>query len=210
MQQVDKKSYNFFHYSYPDRWASYFYQLREVLSVNPNSILEIGVGDKVFQSFIKNNTHISYTSLDIAVDLEPDIIAHITDTRLPSNTYDVVCAFEVLEHIPFEEFNIAIKELCRISKKYLIISLPHFGPVFQFYVKVPFLPKVQFVFKIPFAKKHTFNGQHYWEIGKKGFSLGHIINDIEQHGTIISHYIPFENQYHHFFVIEKRDAIKYS
>ncbi len=204
MQQVNKDSYNFFHYSYPDRWASYFYQLREVLSTNPHSILEVGVGDKVFGNFIKDNTSVSYTSLDIASDLGPDIIAPITNTGLQDNSFDVVCAFEVLEHIPFDQFEVAIRELCRVSKKRVIISIPHFGPAFQLLLKIPLIPKIQFAFKFFFPKTHHFNGQHYWEIGKKGYSAQKIIEIIGGCGTIVNHFVPFENQYHHFFVIEKK------
>ncbi len=202
--QVDKKHYDFLKYSHPGRWASYFFQLKEVLSLNPRSILEVGVGDKVFGSFIKNNTDISYTSLDIAPDLHPDIIAPITATGLATNSYDLVCVFEVLEHIPFDQFEEALRELLRVSKKHVVISVPHFGPPVQFLLKIPFLPYIKFSFKIPFARKHVFNGEHYWEIGKKDFSVSRVIESIEKCGVLEKHFVPFENQYHHFFIINKK------
>ncbi|MFZ2621024.1 MAG: methyltransferase domain-containing protein [Minisyncoccia bacterium] len=205
-KQVDKKHYDFSKYSHVGRWGSYYYQLREVLNLKLNSILEVGAGDKVFGSFIKNNTGISYTSLDIAEDLKPDVVAPITKTGLSSNSYDVVCAFEVLEHIPFEEFTIALNELLRVSKNYVVISVPHFGPPVQFLLKIPFLPYFRFSIKIPFAKQHTFNGEHYWEVGKKGFPVSRIIQTIEKCGVLEKHFIPFENQYHHFFIIKKNNG----
>jgi len=204
MIQVDKRHYDFSKYSHLGRWGSYFYQLKIVLSFNPSSVLEIGVGDKVFGSFIKNNTNVSYTSLDIAEDLNPDILANVTATGLPSNSYDVVCAFEVLEHIPFEDFTKALSELVRVSRRKVVISVPHFGPPVQFLFKIPFIPYIQFSFKIPFLKKHSFNGEHYWEIGKKDFKLSRIIEHIEKCGVLEKHFVPFENQYHHFFIINKK------
>jgi len=204
MKQVNKEHYDFSRYSYPDRWGSYFYQLKEVLDTKPSSILEVGVGDKVFGSFIKNNTDISYKSLDIASDLNPDIVAPITETGLPPESFDVICAFEVLEHIPFDQFETALKEMSRISKKHIIISLPHFAPPIQFLLKIPLLPKICFALKVPFPKKHIWNGEHYFEIGKKDYPLNRIIESIKKFGTLEKHFVPFENQYHHFFIIRKK------
>lgn len=204
MKQVNKEHYDFERYSNTSRWASYFYQLREVLAFKPESILEIGVGDRVFGSFIKNNTKINYKSLDIAEDLKPDIVASITETKLPDNSFDICCAFEVLEHIPYEKFEIAINELLRVSKKYVIISMPHFGPALQLFLKIPLLPKIILSTKIPFFKEHKFNGEHYWEIGKKNYPVSRIIDSIKKYADLEKHFVPFENQYHHFFIIKKR------
>ncbi len=209
MKQIElitkKDSYEFSKYSYPSRWGSYFYQLDSIFSLNPESVLEIGVGDRVIGSYIKNNTKVSYTCADVSSDLKPDVVASVTKLPFEDKSFDLTCAFEVLEHMPFEYFETALKELARVSKKYVIISLPHFGPSFQFLLKIPLLPKIEFSFKIPFAKKHIFNGRHYWEIGKKGYSVSKILSTLENQFIIKSHFVPFENQYHHFFILEKNE-----
>ncbi len=201
--QVDKNHYNIEKYSHPERWASYYYQLKEVLASKPESILEVGVGDKVFGSFIKNNTAISYTSVDIAEDLHPDVLGDVLALPFPDNSFDAVCIFEVLEHVPFEKFEQALHELFRVTKKSVFISLPHFGPPVKLLLKVPFLPEIKFAVKIPFGRKHVFNGEHYFEIGKKGFPLSTIKEKITNVGVLINDYVPFENQYHHFFILNK-------
>ena len=203
-KQVDKTHYFFSKYSHKDRWVSYYHQIDEVLKLKPESILEIGVGDKVFGSFIKNNTDILYKSVDIDKDLGPDIVGSVTALPIEDGTYDAVCAFEVLEHLPYEKFPQALFELKRVSKKNVIVSLPHFGPPIKFSLKIPFLPEVKLSFKIPFYRKHEFNGEHYWEIGKRGYSVSRIKKDIEKYFKIAKDFIPFENQYHHFFVLEKK------
>ncbi|MBI2618394.1 methyltransferase domain-containing protein [Candidatus Kaiserbacteria bacterium] len=200
-KQVNKDAYEFLPYCYPDRWASYYYQLREVIKLRPSSVLEIGTGDGVFKRYLKNNTDITYTNLDIAADLSPDIVGTVEKIPLPDKSVDVVVAFEVLEHIPFERFETALSELARVARKAVVISLPHFGPPVKFSMKVPFLPEIRLAFKIPFPKKHIFNGEHYWEIGKRGFSVSHIRSVIKKYFSIEQEFIPFENQYHHFFVL---------
>lgn len=201
-KQVDKRSYDFMAYAHPERWASYFHQLDEAMAFQPRSILEIGVGDRVFSSFIKNNTDIAYTSLDIAADLKPDVVGSAEALPFPDKSFDIICAFEVLEHLPFEKFPQVLAEIARVAKNGAVISLPHFGPAFKFLIKLPFIPEIKAAFKAPFSKQHSWNGQHYWEIGKRGYSPATIRKAIKQHFIIRREFVPFENQYHHFYVLE--------
>ncbi len=203
-KQVEKGHYDFKKYSDKNRWVSYFHQISETLKLKPSSVLEIGVGDKVFGSYLKNNTAIEYKSMDLAEDLHPDVVGSINQIPFTDNTFDLVAAFEVLEHLPYSDFDQSIRELFRVSKKWVLISLPHFGPPMQLYFKIPFLPKIYLSFKIPYYKRHKFNGEHYWEIGKKGYPLKRITEDLEKYAVIKKDFLPFENQYHHFFILEKK------
>ncbi|OGZ60531.1 MAG: hypothetical protein A2919_00195 [Candidatus Spechtbacteria bacterium RIFCSPLOWO2_01_FULL_43_12] len=204
MKQVNKTAYQFFSYAHPGRFVSYYHQLAEVLALAPTSVLEIGVGDGVFRDYLKGNTAILYTSVDVADDLHPDVVGDVTKLPFKDSAFDVVCAFEVLEHIQFEQFEKALAELVRVSRNVVVLSLPHFGPPVKFLLKIPFLPEISFAFKIPFLRKHTFNGQHYWEIGKRGYSVRVIRDILERYFTIKKEFIPFENQYHHFYILKKK------
>ncbi len=204
MQQVSKDSYAFAHYSFPGRWISYFHQIRCILSRQPTSVLEIGVGDRVIGSFITHNTTIQYRSLDFAPDLHPDIIASVTDIPLPDSSVDLVCAFEVLEHLPFDQFERAVSEMARVASNHFVISLPHYGPALKCSIKIPFLPELKLAWKIPLPRTHVFNGQHYWEIGKRHYPPKAIQRILKRYGVLEEKFIPYENQYHHFFVLRKR------
>ena len=199
----DKKPNKYYDWAYESlpRWVSYWHQIHEVLSVPAQSVLEVGIGDRVFGSFIKNNTEITYTSVDITEDLHPDVVGSILELPFADASFDVACAFEVLEHLPFEQFDRACKELCRVARTYIVISLPHFGPMLSFSFKVPFLPQMRAALKIPFPKKHLFNGHHYWEIGKRGYPMSLIRNVLSLHGNIVHDVVPFGSPYHHFFVL---------
>lgn len=202
LKQVDREHYDFGKYSHKDRWVSYYHQLKEALNLKPHSILEVGVGDKVFGSYIKNNTSISYTSVDIAEDLFPDVVGSVLELPLGDDTFDIACSFEVLEHLPYEDALRGLEELARVSKKYVLISVPHFGPRVELWLKIPFLRIIKLFYKISYPIDHKFNGEHYWEIGKKGYSFNKFKTDLNKTFIIKKEFIPFESPYHHFFILE--------
>lgn len=205
--QVDKSHYSFSRYGFEGRFVSYFWQLKKVLDLKPTSVLEVGVGDKVFGNFLKDNTSVAYTSLDIADDLKPDVLGSILQIPFADKSYDVACAFEVLEHLPFEQFDKAVSELARVARRNVVVSVPHFGPMLSFSLKIPFIPQLQLALKIPYPRRHLFNGEHYWELGKKGYPVGIIRQKLSVHGQIIKDFIPFGNPYHHFFVLKLNEGI---
>jgi len=203
-KQINKEEYTIQKYGHIDRFVSYAHQLREIAKCNPKTMLEIGVGDRLVGNYIRNNTAIHYTSADIADDVGADVIASVTELPFEDNSFDVACAFEVLEHLPYDLFDTALSELARVSKKDVLISLPHFAPPIKFLLKLPFLPELKFAFKVPYPRVHKFDGQHYWEIGKKGYSVAQIREKLQKYFEIRNEYVPFGNQYHHFFVLTKK------
>lgn len=204
MKQVDKTAYQFGKYTDLNRWVSYFHQIEQVLKTKPKTLLEVGVGDGVLRDYLKSNTEVLYTSLDIADDLKPDVVGSVLKMPFADDSFDTVCAFEVLEHLPFDQFEVALAELKRVSKGNVILSLPHFGPPVKFLLKLPFLPQIKVAFKIPHPRLHVFDGQHYWEIGKRYFPLSKIRKVLSKHFVIKAEFVPFENQYHHFFILHKK------
>jgi hypothetical protein len=206
-QQVDKNAYNFSRYVDQDRWSSYWHQIKELTELEPASVLEIGVGDKVLANYIKTNTAIKYSSMDIAPDLSPDYIGSADNLSFDSNSFDVICAFEVLEHLPYEKFSVCLQEMLRVSKNYAVISLPHWGRHFSIDVRLPFFKRFKFKFKLSlFSPKHRFSGQHYWEVGKFGFPLLKIKKQIIDSGwEIKKDYIAFNSPYHRFFILQKKN-----
>jgi hypothetical protein len=86
----------------------------------------------------------------------------------------------------------------------VIISLPYWGYTAGFKIKLPFLGEHCLKFKITALKKHNFNGQHFWEIGKRNYPLRRVKKEINQAGLkIVSSFWDLENPYHYFFVLRK-------
>lgn len=205
-KQVEKSHYQFDRYMTQARWASFWYQLNEVLKTNPDSVLEIGPGPGVFK-IIAKNFGINIKTLDIDPELSPDFIGSADAIPSPNKSFDVACAFQVLEHMPFEVSMKAVQEMCRVARKSVIISLPEAGNCWPNTIAIPYVRKIQFLLKNPFkkTKKHIFDGEHYWEIGKEGFLLNDIIQALKIHSSSsckIKTFRIHENPYHRFFIIE--------
>ena len=52
--------------------------------------------------------------------------------------------------------------------------------------------------------KYIFNGEHYWEVGAKGFSKKNILAIYNEHFDVIREYSVFQNTYHWFAILRKR------
>lgn len=190
-------------YNDSKRWMSYWYQIKEVLESTPERVLVIGKGNGLVSAYLKIRG-LNVATLDNDKSLGPDIEASVLNMPIDDNSFDVVLCAEVLEHLPYSEFNKALSEVKRVAKNRAIISLPHFGPAIRFLFKTPFLPELKFILKLPYPIKHQFKGEHSWEIGKRGYSLRRIKNDIKKSGFAIKNdYIIFENPLHHFFILKK-------
>lgn len=206
-KQVHKSHYFDEKYNSKTRWLSFFYQIEILQDVKAKSILEIGPGNGL-ATYVLRDRGVQVTTVDIDPDLKPDIVADVEKLPLADNTVDVVCAFEVLEHMPFELFLENLKEMSRVSKKYVIISLPDRRRIlFHLLFKIPFLNYKNIFIKIPSFKKHVFDGQHYWEIGKKGYSVSNIKKHIEKAGLIIKDdYVHADVPGAHYFILEKKST----
>lgn len=190
-------------YNDSKRRMSYWYQVKEVLACKPENVLVIGKGNGLVPEYLKLDG-IKIITLDINKHLKPDVVASVLTMPLGDNTFDTVLCAQVLEHLPYGEFEKSLREIRRVTKRCAIISLPHFGPVIKFYLKIPLLPPLKFIVKLPYPRKHVFKGEHCWEIGKRGYPMRKIKKDIVNSGLIIEKdFIVFENPLHHFFVLKK-------
>lgn len=202
--QVSKEHY-FHGYDHRARWLSYRYQWDAVLKLGIKKALEIGPGNGTVTDYLRKQG-ILVTTLDIDPALKPDIVASLLEIPLPDNSFDLVMACEALEHLPFEQFTSALRELGRVSKKYILISLPdHRRTLLYCVLKIPFLPEVAFRIRTPSFAKHIFDGQHYWEIGKIGFPPKRIRRAIREAGlAVIQEFVKHDAPMNHYFLMGKQ------
>ncbi len=206
VESADKyKSEN---YLTPQRWSSYAIQVREVMNLKPRPkrILEIGPGNNIVTNVLKA-AGFDLKTLDFDSRVKPDYAMSITDEKALAKLagkFDLIIACQIFEHLEYEDFRRAIRALKQVAPK-IIISLPHtsFGNrFFYFSLKIPGLRRLTFARKLIYKSPiNQFNGQHYWEMGKRGFPIRRIVRDLQSAGwKIQKRFFNPDNPYHYFFV----------
>lgn len=167
--QVAPEHYSAARYDELHRWISYWYQIQTVARAQPRRVLEVGSGTGVLRWYMQERLGLEVTTVDCDATRSPDIVADVRSLseHVGENEYDLVCAFQVLEHLPFEDFPRALEELARISRDRVAISLPNNGHFFQLRAHV-WRFKLAFGRKLRWNRDWTFDGEHYWEVGTRG------------------------------------------
>ena len=204
--QVDKSHYSHA-YVTRARWVSYWHQINEVLRVGATSLLEVGVGPGVVRDYLKAQG-LEVVSVDIDSELQPDVVCSVTDlaSHFAPDSFDAVLSAQVLEHLPFPFFSEALNQLSIVTRCHAILSLPNAGPAFKAAIELPVLGELKVAVKLPPTLPHRFDGEHHWEIGKRGYSYSTIYKAIERRFLVRRVFYPFENPHHLFFVLAKRPA----
>ncbi len=93
--------------------------------VQPGDTLDVGCGDKKYTVHLPNSIGIdAYKECD-HIYADPDMWMDARDLKFPTWSFDNVCFFDVLEHIP--EADVAIKEAWRVLRPngILVITDPN-------------------------------------------------------------------------------------
>lgn len=192
-------------YDTKERFVSYWHQINEIIKLKPNKVLEVGIGNGFVSEYLKKKG-LNVVTLDIDHELGPNIAGSILSMPFVSNSFDVAICCQVLEHLPYGEFARALRELHRISQKYIVLSLPDHTPVYRLNLELPRIKPIKKLIPHPFPRPthHEYDGEHYWIIGKSKYPLKRIESDIIRAGfKIIKSYRVFEFYGHRFLIIEK-------
>lgn len=207
MKQVQKEHYAFPSYLPKYRWASYWHQLDEVLRQKPINVLEIGIGAGVFHTAARH-FGLTVETVDMDPELRPDHVASALALPFAEASFDVVCAFQMLEHLPYEQSLRAFGEMARVARRAVILSLPDARGTWRYHVHIPgfgpFRCSTPRLFHRP--TEHRFDGQHYWECNKKGYALKKVQEDFGRVLPLQKTYTVEEYPYHRFFVFAKSES----
>lgn len=200
--QVPRTHYFTAEYLSPARLATYSYQLREVLALAPSSLLEVGVGSGLVLHTLRS-AGIAAVGADLDLTLGPDLVASVVDLPFRDASYDVVACFEVLEHLSWPLFRPALDELHRVCRTRALVSLPDAGRVLRIHIS-RVLTNRQIPLAFWPARPHVFDGEHYWEIGKRGYALERIVATMAEAGFALEHtFRPWEDVSQRFFRLRK-------
>jgi SAM-dependent methyltransferase len=205
MKQTTSTHYGFARYMNMSRWSCYYTQIHETLTLKPETVLEIGPGDGLYGWYMQKQG-ITYAAADHADDIAADFRVNLgfEPLPIPDKSFDVVSAFQVLEHIPWERVDGALSELARVTKKHLLLDIPQSGFHLKFALKIPTLPYVQCHTVLPRPTTHVYDGFHYWEVGKKGYSPARVRQTIKKYFVIEKEFSIFQKPQERFYVLSKR------
>lgn len=85
------------------------------------SVLDVGCWNKDLKKYLDND--VEYVGVDVAG--KPDVFVDLEKQKIPfpNNAFDCVVCTDVLEHL--DNIHETFDELIRLSRKYIIISLPN-------------------------------------------------------------------------------------
>jgi len=204
--QVDVESYRRRYMSLP-RMITHWHQANAVCehTRQGGSVLEVGPGSG-HTTWLLRQWGMKVTTLDFDEAVGPNVVGDVTRIPCDDDAFDCVIAAEVLEHIPFDEFGKALAELGRVCRGHIVVTLP--APFVGAAALLNFsgLNNKGLFFGLPYWVAHKFDGQHYWELGKRGFSVWRIRRQIRRQGfRIVSDFRPAPSLYCYFFVLARAD-----
>lgn len=162
-------------------WAFYWCQqkLMDGLIEKEDTILEIGVGSSFTANYLRSKGY-NVTTIDIDPGKKPDIVANVVTYEF-ENKYDHVLAFEILEHIPYEEFRALLRKLRTIINKNLFFSIPRNELVlFEMIIGLPMYRNKKL--KISISKGKITTEAHHWEIGCCGVTEKKVLDEFKSNG----------------------------
>ena len=195
-------------YDSPERFASYYCQVDEIISIDPDRILEIGIGNKTVANYLRQYGY-RVTTCDLNRRIRPSVVADVRSLPFTAVSFDMVLAAEILEHIPWRTVRGVIEQLHAITRRHVVVTIPYSSIYLEhtLSVRAPVLKKrvLRTVIRIPyFFRGMAFTGEHYWEMGRRGYSKKVVrsvfkgLFNIEKEMTVPG------NPYHYLFVLQKR------
>jgi ubiquinone/menaquinone biosynthesis C-methylase UbiE len=180
-------------------------------------ILEVGGSNNVLKAnlanyFKANGLDHEILTLDLDPTAFPDIVGDVRAMPLEDRVVDVTVCCEVLEHMPFEDVGAALRELHRVSRGFVVVTMPHTSVYLASTLRTPRRRVKSLVLNLlepSFLKfrRRPLEWSHHWEIGYKGYSLTRLRELVRKAGFSIQR--DFRNPLfptHHFFFLKVEES----
>lgn len=198
--QVPAAHYSWLAYTTRGRWSSYWHQIRLVLERGAETCLVVGKGDGIVP-YVLERAGVRTTTADIDPSLEPDTVSDVRSLPFRAGSFDCALAAQILEHVPFETLDRALSELRRVTRSFVVVSVPQRGRAWELAVKLPFLPALKAGGVLPARTRHRFDGQHHWEVGARDFRRRRLEAALGSRFTIAETLVVPDHPYHRFYVL---------
>jgi len=166
--------------------------------------LEVGVGMGL-ASWILRRWGYGVETLDLDPALAPTCAGDVMSMPFGTESFDTILIAEVLEHLPYAKLGPALAELRRVTRKHVVVTLP--CPLVGFSLGLNICgPEPRFL-SLGFRQwtRPVFDGQHYWELGRRGYPKWRIRKLMFEAGYDIEReFRSGFSLYNYFFVLRKR------
>ena len=190
-----------------------YYQYRDVESLKTGRrLLIIGLGQGLDTQLFRWRGY-DVVTYDIDEAFRPDVVGSVHDlSAFADRQFDVAIASHVIEHVAVPYLDRALGEIARVAD-HALIYLPIGGrPVhFRFtpYILTPGNFNVVFdvrnVFSRPDGVTPKYHlGQHFWEIGRHGWSKRAVRRRLRQHFDIVNEYRNYDMVGSYNFVLRSK------
>ena len=194
------------------RIFSFAHQTAAALAFKPGTLLEVGVGTGMVAAMLRT-AGVRVSTLDIQPELKPDLLGSILDIPAAAGRFNVALCCQVLEHLPFEQFSPALRELRRVTTSGLVVSLPDVTRLIYLAYNLPKIGRRSFTWPCPRLRDPAMPASrmekmgHFWEIGFRGYPLKRVMNSMVAAGWTVERTwrVP-ENPWHRFFRLVPAEA----
>ncbi|HYC48812.1 MAG TPA: class I SAM-dependent methyltransferase [Burkholderiales bacterium] len=173
-----------------------YYQFRDLQLVPQcRRVLIIGPGQGLDTAVLRWRGY-DVRTFDIDETFNPDFVGSVDDLgRFGFQAFDAVIASHVLEHLPLPYLDRALSEIARVGR-YALVYLPVHGR----HACVRLIPGLRgidvslildffnYLHRPDGLSPRYMAGQHYWEVGMRGFRVKDLRRRMEKHFQLISDY----------------------
>ncbi len=195
----------------PLRIENYMHQLLLIADCGAQSVLEVGAGPGLLATILRRHTDIELRTVDVAADVGADVVGSVHALPLCTGAFDVAVCCQVLEHLPFAQFPEALRELRRVSRRGIIMSLPDVRRRYGAHFLLPKVGWVRLDLNVDRFSRgpFKFDGEHYWEIGYHGTRFSDVRRAVRKAGLAIERCVRLPpHGYHCLFLLEKTERAK--
>ena len=209
-RSVNQEAYHSESYLGKKQWASFLFQVKTIYKTLPpaseHSILEIGRGSGFVNAILKELGY-ETASLDINDHLNPTYVGDISAKNFRLHRkYDFILCAEVLEHIPFEKFDICLENISNLTDGMVLITLPDFKFPFKLSLSIGgSVGEHSLDFYIPRIIEKQLPEVHFWELNYANYcKTDEITVHISKYFDVLENGRLRENPYHWYFLLKKR------
>lgn len=117
--------YEFLRYVSKKRMLTFWYQLAEIMGLDVQSVLEVGIGPRVVTGVLRELGKEVKTA-DIDASLRPDYVVSVQSLSsvIQAESFDLILCARVLHHIPLDQVDTALEEMSKVSRRYVVLTVP--------------------------------------------------------------------------------------